>query len=102
MHTAPRSSASSAVQAPSATSSVPLSAYDNMTSVSQRPPQSSCSGGTRSSTSSAAIARLQSELEQEKRQREASDARVKALQAQQESLIAELEKAKATSSTSNA
>ena len=64
MHTAPRSSASSAVQAPSATSSVPLSAYDNMTSVSQRPPQSSCSGGTRSSTSSAAIARLQSELEQ--------------------------------------
>uniref|UniRef100_A0A7S1IY52 Uncharacterized protein n=1 Tax=Eutreptiella gymnastica TaxID=73025 RepID=A0A7S1IY52_9EUGL len=77
-------------QASSIASSVPYSAYENLTSVSQVPSNSSVSLSHRSESSAARVAQLQSELDQERKQREATDRQVAELQKRQDALLAKL------------
>eukprot|EP00667_Euglena_gracilis_P018730 EG_transcript_19925 len=73
----------------SATSSVPLSAYDNLTSVSQQRSHASHRSG-KSGSSAILVAQLQEQLEQERKQREEADQKLQELQRKQEELVAKL------------
>eukprot|EP00668_Euglena_longa_P006287 GGOE01007477.1.p1 GENE.GGOE01007477.1~~GGOE01007477.1.p1 ORF type:complete len:269 (-),score=25.57 GGOE01007477.1:226-1032(-) len=74
----------------SVASSVPPSAYDNLTSVSQQRSHTTSHRSGGSSSSAALVAQLQEQLEQERKQREVADQKLQELQRKQLELEAKL------------